>query len=100
MNRETDEMNSMLTANEQKLLANSLFDNLPSSNAMEKAFKNVVKAASEGSKGKFNTIPEYFDNTSEVFAERLRVATGARKFSIPLCFRKASWLQPRRHAMG
>jgi hypothetical protein len=84
MSRTTDEMNSVLSANEQKLVANSLFDNLPTSNAMEKAFKNVVKATSAESKGKFNTISDFFDNSSEVFSERLRVAANARKFAIPL----------------
>ena len=84
MNRETDEMNKVLKDNEQKLLANSLFDNLPTSNEMEKAFKNVVKAASLQSKGKFDSIPLYFETTAEVFAERIRVAHSARKFAIPL----------------
>jgi hypothetical protein len=84
MSRTTDEMNSVLSANEQKLVANSLFDNLPTSNQMEKAFKNVVKSTSAESKGKFNTISDFFDNSSEVFSERLRVAASARKFAIPL----------------
>lgn len=51
---------------------------------MEKAFKNVVKSTSAESKGKFNTISDFFDNSSEVFSERLRVAASARKFAIPL----------------
>jgi hypothetical protein len=34
-----------LTASEHAVIANALFDNLPSSNDMERAFKDVVKVA-------------------------------------------------------
>ena len=39
MSRTTDEMNSVLSANEQKLVANSLFDNLPTSNKWRKRLR-------------------------------------------------------------
>jgi len=75
MNRETDEMNKVLKDNEKKLLANSLFDNLPTSNEMEKAFKNVVKAASLQSKGKFDSIPLYFETTAESVYKTTEITT-------------------------
>ena len=71
-----------LTAREHALLANSMFDNLPTGNEMERAFKDVVKVGSTNSDGKFGTIDNFLGKMTEVFRERLQLAAGMRKYAL------------------
>ena len=83
MEEDTDKIKpATLTASEHAVIANALFDNLPSSNDMERAFKDVVKVGSTNSDGKFGTIECFIARTTDVFGERLRLASGMRKFGL------------------
>jgi len=85
MEKDTEQINpSALSISEQAVIANALFDNLPSSNEMEKAFKDVVRVGSANSDGKFGTITSYIDKTTDVFRERIQIAAGVRKFALGL----------------
>lgn len=75
---------SALSSSEQAVVANALFDNLPVSNDMERAFKDVVRVGSTNSDGKFGTINSFITQTTEVFSERIGIAAGVRKFALGL----------------
>lgn len=85
MAKDSEAINSAaLSGSEQAVIANALFDNLPVSNDMERAFKDVIRVGSANSDGKFGSISSFINQTTDVFRERIQIANGVRKFALGL----------------